>query len=90
MFKYLFPTLGQGDYVSAFGVELTFDPDTNGEPQCVDLQLQNDDILENDESFLIILSRPDNDAAVLLGLDTATVTISDDDSMLIYVIEEFM
>ena len=75
------PISGPGDYISVIDAELTFNPDTNGEPQCVDLQLQNDDILENDESFLINLSQPDNDAAVVLGLSTATVTINDDDSM---------
>ena len=78
------PIAGPGDYIPMFNAELTFNPDTNGEPQCVDLQLQNDDILESDESFLIILSQTIDDAAVVLGLDTATVIISDDDSMLIY------
>lgn len=59
-------------------MELSFQPATANEPSCGDVQIANEDILEDDESFSVILDSSDN--AVVINSNTATVTISNDDS----------
>jgi hypothetical protein len=59
-------------------MELTFQPATATEPRCGDVQITNEDILEDDESFSVVLGSSDN--AVVVDSSTATVTIRNDDS----------
>ena len=73
---------GPDDYTSMSNVELTFRPISANVPQCGNLLLANDDILESDESFLVTLSSPDG--AVVFTPDATTVTINNDDSKLLF------
>ena len=59
-------------------VELTFQPTTATQPQCADIAIVGDEILEDDEEFSLFLSTGDPD--VIIGLASATVTILNDDS----------
>lgn len=58
-------------------VEIRFQPASVSQPQCADIQLVDDNVLENDENFFVILSSLDS--AVLTNPSTATVTINNDD-----------
>ena len=70
----------QDDYIPVSNMELTFQPAPTPQPQCDDIQLENDNIVESDEIFRVILSS--TDSAVVTDPNTATVTISNDDSKL--------
>ena len=59
-------------------MELTFRPATATESHCGDIQITNEDVLENDESFDVILGS--SDSAVIINPSTTTVTIRNDDS----------
>ena len=59
-----------------------FQPTSSNERQCSDIQISADDILENTESFLVILNT--SDRAVLLSPSTATVQINDTDRKYIF------
>ena len=61
--------------------QLTFQPSQANVPQCEDVPIQEDIILETNESFTVELSTTDPD--VILDPQSATVTIMDDDSMCI-------
>ena len=58
--------------------QLTFQPSQADVPQCEDVPIQEDTILETNESFTVELSTTDPD--VILDPQSATVTIFDDDS----------
>ena len=60
---------------------LTFQPSQADVPQCEDIPIQQDTILETNESFRVELST--TDLNVILAPQNATVTIMDDDSMCI-------
>ena len=70
--------LGSDDYTSVSNMELSFQPATATEPSCGDVQITNEDILEDDESFIVTLDSSDN--AIVIDSNTATVTIRNDDS----------
>ena len=61
--------------------QLTFQPSQADVPQCEDVPIQQDTILETNESFTVELSTTDLD--VILDPQSATVTIMDNDSMYI-------
>ena len=61
--------------------QLTFQPSQADVPQCEDVPLQEDTILETNESFTVELST--TDPVVILDPQSATVTITDNDSMCI-------
>ena len=58
-------------------MELRFRVASASQPQCADIQLIDDSILENDETFFIMLTS--TDSAVTVNPNAATVTINDDD-----------
>ena len=74
---YIFTCIGSDDYTSVSSMELTFRPATSTDPQCGDIQITDEDILEDDESFNVILGS--SDSAVMVNPSTATVTIRNDD-----------
>ena len=53
---------------------------TNTMVQTVAVVLVNDDVLEDDETFQGRLTAFPGDDTVMIGVDTATATIIDDDS----------
>ena len=61
--------------------QLTFQPSQADVPQCEDVPIQEDTILETNESFTVELSTTDPD--VILSPENATVTITDNDGMCI-------
>ena len=61
--------------------QLTFQPSQANVPQCEDVPIQQDTILETNESFTLELSTTDLD--VILAPQIATVSILDNDSMCI-------
>lgn len=58
-------------------MELSFLPSSSPQPVCGSVQLVNDSILENDESFIVVLSSSDH--AAILDPITAIVNIINDD-----------
>ena len=58
--------------------QLTFQPSQADVPQCVDVPIQEDTVLETNEFFTVELST--TDPVVILSPQSATVTIFDDDS----------
>ena len=61
-------------------MELRFRAVSATQPQCADIQLVDDSILENDETFIVILSS--SDSVAMINPNTATVTISNNDGKL--------
>ena len=59
-------------------MELTFQPAPTPQPQCDNIQLENDNIVENNEIFQVILTSIDS--AVVTDPNNTTVTINNDDS----------
>ena len=58
-------------------MQLSFQPPQANDPQCVDISITNDDILEDNEVFIIELHTTDQD--VTLDPQNATVTILNED-----------
>ena len=61
-------------------MELRFRVASATQPQCDDIQLVNDNIRENDETFFVMLSS--SDSAVMINPSAAAVTINNDDGKL--------
>ena len=55
---FIFVHIGGSDYVQLSTI-LTFTPSSAAEPQCQSVTVNSDDILEVDESFLVVLSSTD-------------------------------
>lgn len=72
-----FRNAGQDDFIEVVSRELIFLPLLANEPQCDEIRIEVDDILENIESFQVILSP--SDIAVTIDPRTATVRILNDD-----------
>lgn len=81
MFTPWHPFVGTDDYSPVSSMELSFRVASATQPQCADIQLEDDSVLESDETFLVILNS--SDSAVLTDPNTATVTINNDDSKLL-------
>lgn len=75
---------GVNDYLPVVNNGLIFQPATASQPQCGDILLVNDNVLESAENFLAVLSR--SDTAVTINPNTAVVAIEDDDSKLMFVL----
>ena len=58
-------------------VELTFQSTPNTEPQCIDIFIIDDSVLESSETFLISLSTLDPGANVSQNSSTASITDND-------------
>lgn len=63
-------------------MELRFRVASATQPQCADIQLVDDNIRENDETFFVMLSS--SDSAVMINPSAGTVTINNDDGKLRY------
>ena len=74
-------SLGPGDYVSTSEV-VTFDPQPDGQsvPQCINVQITNDNILEAEEMFFVGLRSANPNVSQDPFADSSTVVITNDDS----------
>ena len=45
---------------------------------CYNISIEDDDIVESEEDFLVLLTNPADDFAVIITTDTAVVTIVED------------
>ena len=70
--------IGNIDYIST-QINRTFQPAQNS--QCVDIPIVGDSVLENNETFFILLNTLDSD--VILSQNLSTVVIIDNDGKLI-------
>ena len=63
--------------------QITFEPQPNGQfsPQCADITIVNDEVLETTEMFLIELQSTNPDVSTAPSANSAVVIIMDDDSM---------
>ena len=57
-----------------------FQPETANESQCINVTISRDVILEDDESFFVVLDS--SEPRIILNPNTSVVTILDDNSML--------
>ena len=62
---------------------MTFAP--NEESKTVTVVLNDDQILENDEDLIGVLTLPGGSSGVVLGMDEAIATILDDDGVGVWV-----
>lgn len=70
------------DYYGA-SKDVTFGPESVREGECVVVQIIKDEIVENDETFIIGLSSSLEGSAVILEpIKVASITILDDDGQL--------
>ena len=67
------------DYILTTPLSLTISGLDTGEVSCFSIEVIDDDLFEDDESFTLHLST--GDASVLIGAPYATVTITDNDGM---------
>ena len=74
----LFSNVAPNDFTAVNGMELRFQPTSSSDPQCSDIQISVDDVLESTEGFHVILSTPDT-AVLLMPNTIATVDIMDND-----------
>lgn len=75
-------TGGVGDYTS-ISQPLTFTPGSGSQQLCADITIIDDNIVESDESFLIVLNTLATDVEhVDFSLGSATAFITNDDSEL--------
>jgi hypothetical protein len=72
--------LGVDDYSPVSNMELRFRVASATQPHCADIQLIDDSIRENNETFFVMLNS--SDGAVVINPSTAAVIIINDDGKL--------
>lgn len=62
---------------------VTFDPQPDGQsaPQCINIQIADDGVLEAEEMFFVVLESTNPDVSPDPSANNATVMILNDDSM---------
>jgi len=70
------------DYTSSQGIVIF---EAGGKRGFIQIEIEDDDLIEEDERFIITLDKPEN---AVLGKSTATATIKDDDSIATIAIED--
>ena len=75
--SYTFSCKGQEDFTTVLNMVVNFQPSSTSVPQCRQIQIEDDSILENTENFQVILDT--SDRAVEIDSSTATVNILDND-----------
>ena len=60
--------------------QLTFRPETANESECINITISRDMVLEDDESFFVVLDS--SEPRIILNPNTSVVTILDNNSML--------
>ena len=70
------------DYISV-DISVTFEPQPDGQssPQCTDIMIINDELLEGDETFTVEIQNPSQGVSPDPLASSATVIITDDDGM---------
>lgn len=71
-----FSNLGGSDFISVSEVR-SFEPSLNVSPLCIMVEIVNDSILEEEQSFSVVLSTTDTD--IVVQKDPAVVFIIDND-----------
>ena len=57
-----------------------FQPETANQSQCINITIRSDVVLEDDESFFVVLDS--SEPRIILNPNTSVVTILDNNSML--------
>ena len=65
------------DYIAPNRTTLTFSTDNSDQPQCVTVNIMDDNYLEYTESFIVSLATLDDDVKLLYN--ESTITIRDND-----------
>ena len=73
----LFQTAAGMDYIAPNRTTLTFSMDNSDQPQCVTINITDDNYLEYTESFIVSLATLDDDVKLLYN--ESTITILDND-----------
>ena len=76
----LYTILDPSDYISVDD-SVTFEPQPDGQssPQCIDIAIVNDDLLEGDEIFMVEIQNPSQGVSPDPMASSATVIITNDD-----------
>ena len=69
--------IGQQDFMTVSNRIVSFQPSSASEPQCSEIQIIDDNILESTENFQVILDS--SDRAVEIDPSTADINILDND-----------
>ena len=69
--------IGQQDFTTVSNRVVSFQPSSASEPQCSEIPIEDDNILESTESFQVILDS--SDRAAEINSSTATINILDND-----------
>ena len=80
IYAHFFSLTASDDFVAQTNVQVTFDP--NSAWQTIGVQLLNDNILENTEYFVGMITSSSMQRGVLIGQNTMSVNVVDDDSKL--------
>lgn len=75
-------TGGGVDYGSEF-TTLTFDSTDLMQPQCVPISINDDDLVEIEETFSVSLSESNIDGQIVLQISFANISIADNDGELL-------
>ena len=62
-------------------VQRTFQPETANQSQCINITIRSDVVLEDDESFFVVLDS--SEPRIILNPNTSVVTILDSNSKLV-------
>ena len=75
-------TIDPSDYISVDD-SVTFEPQPDGQssPQCTNITIVNDELLEADENFMVDIQNPSLGVSSDPMASSATVTITNDDGM---------
>ena len=76
--RFVLFSVAPGDF-SLLTEQLTFNPGNGSQHDCAIIMVENDLILEDDESFSVVLTTTDPDI-IRFGPNITVVTITDDDS----------
>ena len=76
-----FISTAQTDFeLNSMTAQRTFQPETANQSQCINITISRDVILEDDESFFVVLDS--SEPRIILNPNTSVVTILDNNSML--------
>ena len=81
LYDFPFISTAQTDFeLNSMTAQCTFQPETANQSQCINITISRDVILEDDESFFVVLNS--SEPRIILNPNTSVVTILDNNSML--------
>ena len=81
LYDFPFISTAQTDFeLNPIRVQRTFQPETANQSQCINITIRSDVVLEDDESFFVVLDS--SEPRIILNPNASVVTILDNNSVL--------